>query len=40
MSYEFLNNGERVLDDRIFFHYVATGITPAMASPKVGSLLV
>ena len=37
MSSEFLNNGERVLDDRTFFHYVATGITPAMASPKVGS---
>jgi hypothetical protein len=37
MSYEFLNNGERVLDDRIFFHYVATGITPAMAAPKVGT---
>lgn len=36
MSYEFLNNGERVLDDRIFFHYIATGITPAMAAPKVG----
>jgi hypothetical protein len=37
MSYEFLDNGERVLDDRIFFHYLATGITPAMAAPKVGS---
>lgn len=37
MSSEFLNNGERVLDDRIFFHYVATGITPAMAAPQVGS---
>lgn len=37
MSYEFLNNGERVLDDRIFFHYMATGITPAMAAPRVGS---
>tara|TARA_B110001450_G_C17626537_1_gene483397 strand:+ start:41 stop:1579 length:1539 start_codon:yes stop_codon:yes gene_type:complete len=37
MSSEFLNNGERVLDDRIFFHYVATGITPAMAAPKVGT---
>ena len=37
LSYEFLNNGERVLDDRIFFHYVATGITPAMAAPKVGT---
>lgn len=37
LSYEFLNNGERVLDDRIFFHYMATGITPAMAKPSVGS---
>lgn len=37
MSSDFLNNGERVLDDRIFFHYVATGITPAMAAPKVGT---
>ena len=37
MSYEFLDNGERVLDDRIFFHYLATGITPAMAAPKVGT---
>jgi hypothetical protein len=36
-SYEFLDNGERVLDDRIFFHYLATGITPAMAAPKVGT---
>ena len=36
MSHEFYNNGERVLDDRIFFHYMATGITPAMAKPKVG----
>ena len=36
-SYEFLDNGERVLDDRIFFHYAATGITPAMAAPKVGT---
>jgi hypothetical protein len=36
-SHEFLNNGERVLDDRIMFHYYATGITPAMAKPKVGS---
>jgi len=37
MSYEFLNHGERVLDDRIFFHYIATGITPAMAAPEVGT---
>ena len=36
MSHEFIDNGERVLDDRIFFHYVATGITPAMAAPQVG----
>jgi hypothetical protein len=36
LSSEFINNGERVLDDRIFFHYLATGITPAMAAPKVG----
>jgi hypothetical protein len=26
-----------VLDDRTFFHYIATGITPAMAAPKVGT---
>jgi len=31
MSHEFLDNGELVLDDRIIFHYMATGITPAMA---------
>lgn len=36
-SHEFLDNGERVLDDRIFFHYIATGITPAMAKSKVGT---
>jgi hypothetical protein len=36
MSHDFYNNNERVLDDRIFFHYMATGITPAMAAPKVG----
>jgi hypothetical protein len=36
-SSEFMNEGELVLDDRIFFHYVATGITPAMAAPKVGT---
>lgn len=37
MSHEFLNNGERVLDDRVFFHYIATVITPAMAAPKPGT---
>ena len=29
--------GPRVLDDRTMFHYYATGITPAMAKPKVGT---
>lgn len=36
-SHEFMNNGERVLDDRTMFHYVATGITPAMTAPQVGT---
>ena len=36
-SSEFMNNGERVLDDRIIFHYYATGITPAMARAQVGT---
>ena len=36
-SHEFMNNGELVLDDRTMFHYGATGITPAMAMPKVGT---
>lgn len=35
-SHEFMDNGELVLDDRIFFHYMATGITPAMARSAVG----
>jgi hypothetical protein len=35
-SHEFMDNGELVLDDRIFFHYFATGITPAMAMSQVG----
>jgi hypothetical protein len=35
-SHEFLDNGEQVLDDRIVFHYMATGITPAMARSAVG----
>src|SRR5208337_2549809 len=37
MSYEFMNKGERVLDDRILFHYYATGITPAMVAPEPGT---
>jgi hypothetical protein len=36
-SYEFLNNGERMLDARTLFHYYATGITPAMAYSKPGT---
>lgn len=36
-SYEFLDNGERMLDARTLFHYYATGITPAMAMAKPGS---
>lgn len=36
-SYQFLNNGERMLDARTLFHYYATGITPAMAFAKPGS---
>ena len=36
-SHAFMNNGELVLDDRVMFHYYATGITPAMAKPKVGT---
>jgi len=36
-SSAFMHNGELVLDDRVMFHYYATGITPAMAKPKVGT---
>ncbi|MCB1859310.1 MAG: DUF1254 domain-containing protein [Gammaproteobacteria bacterium] len=36
-SHEFMTNGVRGLDDRTMFHYAATGITPAMASPQVGT---
>lgn len=36
-SHEFLDsNGARVLDDRIGFHFYATGITPFMVTPAVG----
>jgi len=35
-SYEFMDNGERILDDRVGFYYYATGSTPAMVSPQVG----
>lgn len=36
-SYEFLNDGERMLDARTLFHYYATGITPAMSFAKPGT---
>jgi hypothetical protein len=36
-SYAFLNDGERMLDARTMFHYMATGITPAMANAKPGT---
>jgi hypothetical protein len=36
-SSEFYDNGERMKDSRVLFHYYATGITPAMAAPAVGT---
>ena len=36
-SHTFEENGARVLDDRTFFFYYATGITPAMTAPPVGA---
>ncbi|UWU19235.1 DUF1254 domain-containing protein (plasmid) [Rhizobium sullae] len=36
-SYQFLSDGERMLDARTMFHYAATGITPAMADAKPGT---
>ena len=36
-SHEFLSNGARLNDARARFHMYATGITPAMVTPKVGS---
>ena len=35
-SHEFLDNGARVLDARTYFHFYATGITPAMTAKMVG----
>jgi hypothetical protein len=35
-SYEFLDHGARLLDARSFFHFYATGITPAMTKAPVG----
>lgn len=36
-SYEFVQDGARILDDRTYFFYMATGITPAMTAPPVGT---
>lgn len=36
-SYQFYDNGERMLDARTLFHYAATGITPSMAAAKPGT---
>jgi len=34
--YDFLLDGERLLDSRVYMHFYATGITPAMALKLVG----
>lgn len=34
--YDFLENGARLLDSRVYMHFYATGITPAMAIENVG----
>lgn len=36
-SHEFLDDGVLGLDDRTMFHFNATGITPAMTAPQVGT---
>ncbi len=36
-SYDFMENGAMMLDNRVLWHYIATGVTPAMATPKVGT---
>lgn len=35
-SHDFMNHGEMDLDARALWHFIATGITPAMATPPVG----
>lgn len=35
-SHEFLSDGARLLDARSYFHFYATGITPAMTAKMVG----
>lgn len=36
-SYKFEHDGVRLINDRVRFHYYATGITPAMVSSPVGT---
>ena len=36
-SSDFMDNGEMVLDNRVLWHFIATGVTPAMATPAVGT---
>jgi hypothetical protein len=36
-SHEFMRDGALLLDARVLFHYIATGITPAMSQAQVGA---
>ncbi len=36
-SYQFIDNGVRLLDARVMFFYAATGITPAMSESRPGT---
>ncbi len=36
-SREFLRDGVKLINERVRFHYYATGITPAMVKPPVGA---
>ena len=36
-SHEFVNEGIRLINERVRFHYYATGITPAMVRPPTGA---
>lgn len=36
-SHDFMDNGAMGLDNRVLWHYIATGVTPAMSTPTVGS---
>lgn len=36
-THDFMDNGEMILDDRVLWHFIATGVTPAMSTPKMGT---